>query len=98
MKCQILVTKLPSLVTQTQMSAFVEEDSDILIGKLVAKTIFVGVVHPLGHPDKRFRLCDTWSVPRCWKTKKNPNINFLIITLRYRHVYQKASIGYYKCE
>lgn len=51
------------------MSSFIKEDSNILIGELVPKAIFIGVVHPLGHPDKMFRLCNTWSAHRCWRNK-----------------------------
>lgn len=44
---------VPPLVTQAQMSAFVEEYADVLIGELVSEAVFVGVVDPLGYPDKR---------------------------------------------
>lgn len=44
---------VPPLVTQAQMSAFIEEYTDVLIGELVTEAVFVGVVNPLGYPDKR---------------------------------------------
>lgn len=34
------------------MRAVVEEHPDAAVGELVAKTVLVGVVHPLAHPDK----------------------------------------------
>lgn len=44
---------VPPPITQAQMSAFIEEYADVLIGELVTEAVFVGVVDPLGYPDKR---------------------------------------------
>lgn len=45
---------LPSLVTQTEVSPLVEQHADVLVGQLVAKAVFVGIVDPFCDPDKGF--------------------------------------------
>lgn len=59
-----------ALVTQTEMSAFVKQDADVLVGELVAEAVFIGVVHPLGHPDERFGLGYTRRVLASYTKKK----------------------------
>lgn len=62
---------IPALVAQAQMSAFVEEDANVLIRELVTEAVFVGVVHPLGYPDEGLGFGETRWVSRSWRGKKN---------------------------
>lgn len=43
---------LLALVTKAEVRSLVEEHTDVLVGELVAKTIFVGVVDPFSHPEE----------------------------------------------
>lgn len=62
---------LPALVTQAQVSAFIEEDTNILIRELVTEAVFVGVVHPLGYPDEGLGFSETRWVSWSWRGKEN---------------------------
>ena len=44
------------------MSSLVEQHTDVLIGELVTKAIFVGVVYPFSHPNEGFGLREAWWV------------------------------------
>lgn len=55
------------MITQTQVCPLIEEHTNVLIGELVAKAIFVGIINPLCDPDKGFGPGKTWRVSCSWR-------------------------------
>lgn len=52
------------------MRSLVEEHTDALVGELVAKAVFVGVVHPFCHPQEGLGLGQRGGVSRGCKEQK----------------------------
>lgn len=53
------------------MCSLVEEHTDALVRELVAKAVFVGVVHPFGHPQEGLGLGQGGGVSSGCRIKHN---------------------------
>lgn len=62
---------LLAVVAKAEMCSLVEEHTDALVRELVAKAVFVGVVHPLCHPQEGLGLGQRGRVSGGWRRKHN---------------------------
>lgn len=61
----------PVVGGKCHVRAVVEEDPNAAVGELVAKTILVGIIHPLAHPDKVLMVGQgSWVFLRCWRREE----------------------------
>lgn len=59
-----------ALITEAQTRALIEEHADALVRELVAETIFIRVVDPLGHPQEGLGAGQTRRVSSGWRKIK----------------------------
>lgn len=52
------------------MSSIIEEDTNAVVGELVTKSVLVGIIHPLAHPNKMFMASQGSRVRLGWTMNK----------------------------
>lgn len=60
-----------AFVAKTEVCSLVEQHADALVRELIAKTVFVRVVHPFGHPQEGQRSGQARRVSVCCRDEDN---------------------------
>lgn len=71
---KMFLADLLALIAQAEMCSLVEEHPNTFVRQLVAKAVFVGVVHPFGDPQERLRPGQAGGVSISWIGKNKKTI------------------------
>lgn len=71
------------------MCSLVEKHADALVRELIAKTVFVRVVHPFGHPQEGQRSGQARRVSVCCRDEDN---RWMVLANSFKGVNGKGSI------